>query len=272
MNPGKENLTETASIGEYTSAELTVQDNALMLSLDATAIAVSKELFEMNHFGVIVCAGVDNAIDIYRRDNPALVIADIGACREQYLELIRTIRGTDESVPIILVAAEAERDFAIHGVEVGAYDYIEKPVQARVFRLAIRRALQYREFVRFKRAYRRMLEEEVGEKTLEIARRKDFLKGILDSSTLVSVVLTDLDQNILFWNTGAENIFGYTSEEMTGEKITKLYPPDASTRDTVERLQQLIQTKTGTVHGKMQQVAKDGRILTISLAISPDAG
>ena len=102
-----------------------------------------------------------------------------------------------------------------------------------------------------------------------MSRRKDFLKGILDNSTFVSVVLTDLDQNILFWNTGAQNIFGYTSEEMIGKKITALYPQDSTTKDTVEHLQQLLRTKTGTVHGKMRQVAKDGRVLTISLAISP---
>lgn len=101
------------------------------------------------------------------------------------------------------------------------------------------------------------------------ASERDFLRGILNSSTLVSVVLTDLDQNVLFWNTGAENIFGYTAQEMVGSKVTKLYPPDALSRETVEELRNLVKNREGTVQGKMKQVAKDGQMLTVSLALSP---
>jgi len=97
----------------------------------------------------------------------------------------------------------------------------------------------------------------------------DLLKGMLDSSTQVSVVLTDLDQTVRFWNKGAENIFGYTAEEIIGSKVTKLYPPDEVSAETVNRLRELVQTKIGTVHGKMKQVAKDGRVLTVLLALSP---
>jgi PAS domain S-box-containing protein len=110
---------------------------------------------------------------------------------------------------------------------------------------------------------------EFGRKFLEAIRTKDFLQGILDSSTLVSIVLTDLDQNVLFWNTGAQNIFGYSSNEMIGSKITRLYPRDSLTAETVEQLRTMVRTKSGAVHGKMQQLTKDGRKLIISLALSP---
>jgi PAS domain S-box-containing protein len=110
---------------------------------------------------------------------------------------------------------------------------------------------------------------EFGQKFLEAIRTKDFLQGILDSSTLVSIVLTDLDQNVLFWNTGAQNIFGYSSNEMIGSKITRLYPRDSLTEETVEQLRTMVRTKSGAVHGKMQQLTKDGRKLIISLALSP---
>lgn len=112
-------------------------------------------------------------------------------------------------------------------------------------------------------------ETEFGRKYLEAIRTKDFLQGILDSSTLVSVVLTDLDQNVLFWNSGAQNIFGYTSEEMIGSKITKLYPPDSFSKEIVDQLRQMVQNKNAAVCGKMEQIAKNGQVLTISLALSP---
>lgn len=112
-------------------------------------------------------------------------------------------------------------------------------------------------------------ETEFGRKYLEAIREKDFLQDILDSSTLVSVVLTDLDQNVLFWNTGAQSIFGYSSEEMIGSKITRLYPPDALSQEIVDQLRQMVRTRIGAVHGKMEQITKDGRRLMVSLALSP---
>ena len=74
--------------------------------------------------------------------------------------------------------------------------------------------------------------EMISEATKEWAQTKDFLEGILQSSLTVSIVLTDFDQNVLFWNKGAENIFGYAAEEMIGTKITRLYQDDGITAET----------------------------------------
>ena len=116
--------------------------------------------------------------------------------------------------------------------------------------------------------------ETITEVTKEWAQTKDFLEGILHSSSAISIILTDFDQNVLFWNRGAENIFGYTAEEMIGSKITRLYQEDGVTAKTVEMLRQQILQKGGTLRAQVRQLAKDGRELIISLAISPmiDAG
>jgi PAS domain S-box-containing protein len=98
---------------------------------------------------------------------------------------------------------------------------------------------------------------------------KDFLEAILHSSTLVSIVATSLEQDVLFWNTGAENIFGYSREEMQGAKVTRLYPPDAASSYLVEELRERVRERTGAVHGRMRQLTKDGRVVTVSLALSP---
>ncbi len=116
------------------------------------------------------------------------------------------------------------------------------------------------------------LERRFAKLAPHLRRPKNLLQGILNSSTLVSVICTDPDQNILFWNTGAERIFGYSAEEAVGSKITMLYPPDALTKEIVDDLRALVQKETGAVHRKMRQVTKDGRTLTISLAISPMSG
>src|SRR5208283_4644171 len=73
----------------------------------------------------------------------------------------------------------------------------------------------------------------------------------------------------LFWNAGAQNIFGYTAEEMIGSSILKLYGEDNVGMEAMESLRRIMQIKANTVQGKIKHVSKDGQALTISMAVSP---
>ncbi|MBI5569789.1 MAG: PAS domain S-box protein [Desulfomonile tiedjei] len=200
---------------------------------------------------------------------PQVVLTDMDESDSHHFAVIRLVREFDEYVPIVLVVDSRMRERALDAIEAGAYDFIEKPITDRLLRSALKRGLDYNQLSRSRRDQSLSLEETVVGVPQGIAETDDFLKGILNSSTMVSVILTDVDQNIRFWNKGAENIFGYTAEEMTGAKITRLYPPDMLTKGSVEELRSLVERKSSTVQAKMRQVAKDGRVLTIALAVSP---
>ncbi len=75
----------------------------------------------------------------------------------------------------------------------------------------------------------------------ELCQKKAALQNILESPSAVSIMGTDFDGNILFWNKGSENMLGYTAEEMVGkEKIYKLYPEGGDSRTTIEEVHQYI--------------------------------
>ena len=68
----------------------------------------------------------------------------------------------------------------------------------------------------------------------ELCQKKAALQNILESPSAVSILGTDFEGNITFWNKGAENMLSYTAEEMIGkEKIFKLYPEDGASRKTL---------------------------------------
>ena len=97
----------------------------------------------------------------------------------------------------------------------------------------------------------------------------EFLHSILDSSYSVSIVSTDLDRNILFWNKGAENIFGYTAEEVVGrEKIDILYPgnPEISRTDQVRAT---IKSKKQPISCEIREQTKQGNSIWMKLHLSP---
>lgn len=112
---------------------------------------------------------------------------------------------------------------------------------------------------------------EVERNRTEEALRKanTFLKNILDSSSSISILSTDLEGNVLFWNTGAENIFGYKADEMVGrEKIDILYSDDETNKVTKELSASLLKDREGK-SCEIKERTKNGRELCIHLTLSP---
>jgi len=112
---------------------------------------------------------------------------------------------------------------------------------------------------------------EVERNRTEEALRKTntFLKNILDSSSSISILSTDLEGTVLFWNKGAENIFGYKADEMVGrKKIDTLYSDDETKRVTKELSTSLLKDREGK-SCEIKEITKNGRELCIHLTLSP---
>ena len=91
-------------------------------------------------------------------------------------------------------------------------------------------------------------------------------EAIVDSSD-DAIVSKNLQSIVISWNKGAERIFGYTAEEMIGQSISKLFPPDRLDEETriVARLQQGDRVD----HFETKRRRKDGELIDVSLTISP---
>jgi PAS domain S-box-containing protein len=116
------------------------------------------------------------------------------------------------------------------------------------------------------------LEQQIAETTQVEQSLKDtntFLQNILDSSSSISIISTDLEKNVLFWNKGAENIFGYTAEEIVGNhKIDVLYPDD-EVKEEVDEIRSLLVREKRNVHRILRENTKDGRTLWVKLNLTP---
>ncbi|HET7909165.1 MAG TPA: PAS domain S-box protein, partial [Nitrospira sp.] len=82
-----------------------------------------------------------------------------------------------------------------------------------------------------------------------------------------AIVSKDLTGIVATWNHGAERLFGYKAEEMIGQPITKLMPPDR--QDEERRI--LDRVSRGEVVEPYETVRyrKDGTALHVSLTVSP---
>jgi two-component system, cell cycle sensor histidine kinase and response regulator CckA len=116
------------------------------------------------------------------------------------------------------------------------------------------------------------LEEQIAERKRIEQHLEDtnkFLHNILDSSSSISIISTDLEQNILFWNKGAENIFGYSAEEIVGKHTIEVLYPDEEIKQQVGEVRSLITKEKINTHKELREITKDGRILWVNLNLTP---
>jgi PAS domain S-box-containing protein len=107
---------------------------------------------------------------------------------------------------------------------------------------------------------RDITERKRGEET------RERLAAIVDSSD-DAIIGHTLEGIITDWNRGAERLYGYTPEEVIGQPLALLVPPDLS--DDLPHLLERLQRGERIDHYETQRLHKDGTRLDVSLTISP---
>ena len=88
----------------------------------------------------------------------------------------------------------------------------------------------------------------------QIAEQASFLDKAQDA-----ILVRDLEGKILFWNKGAERMYGWTRQEVTGRNIGSLLYTDSKIFEKVHGLA----ISQGEWHGELQHLTKDRGEITI---------
>lgn len=92
------------------------------------------------------------------------------------------------------------------------------------------------------------------------------LAAIVDSAD-DAIISKDLNGIIKTWNHGAQGIFGYTSEEMVGQPMLRLIPPELQYEE--EEILRKLRAGERIDHYETTRLRKDGSTVEVSVTISP---
>lgn len=113
---------------------------------------------------------------------------------------------------------------------------------------------------------RRAHEELDKRKSRELRDSQNRLALIVDSSQ-DAIIGKNLDGIVTHWNKGAEEIYGYTAQEIIGKPVSMLAPPERA--DEIPEILRKIRAGERVEYFESVRVTKDKRKLHVSISVSP---
>jgi len=99
-----------------------------------------------------------DALEVLKREAVDLVITDMRMPVMNGIELIRSLRESNETLPVIVITAHGTVETAVEAMRLGAVDYITRPFEVESVELAVRRAINVGKVQRENRYLRDELE------------------------------------------------------------------------------------------------------------------
>lgn len=94
--------------------------------------------------------------------------------------------------------------------------------------------------------------------------KENLFASIIDS-TVDAVFFLDNNDTILSWNKGAEEIFGYSAEEMIGKSLIPLIPPELIELGELYYIRQELQRNGHLRRYETQRLRKDGSLIHVDV-------
>src|SRR4030095_3982555 len=104
----------------------------------------------------------------FRASRPPLTVTDLKMPVMGGIELLQQVRQADPDAAVIVLTGAADVKTAIASLQLGAYDFIMKPVNVDELLIAADRALERRQLLIERRQYQELLERRVVEATHDL--------------------------------------------------------------------------------------------------------
>jgi len=190
-------------------------------------------------FQLRTAASGEEALALVAREPPDLILLDVMMPGMDGYAVASALKANHDTknIPIIVVTALDDREAMMRGLSAGAEDFLSKPVDRAELHARVKNLLRLKAYGDYYDKYSQILEGEVAERTADLEERTKALEqqaavvtelaGLLDLAQ-DAIIVRDMDNRILFWNYGAEVLYGWTGEEALGRNLGQLLNAELS--------------------------------------------
>jgi DNA-binding NtrC family response regulator len=152
-------------------------DNKVILVVedDPTVGESLRLLLKKKGYTISLAPNGKEALHLFRQGNIDLVITDVVMPKMDGIELLETVKSLKPEAEVIVISAQGTIEKAVQAMKLGAFDFIEKPINPRVISLLVERALEKQTLILQNRDLRSKLEDKFHFKNI-IGRSEKMVK------------------------------------------------------------------------------------------------
>ena len=171
--------TPSPAANEDGAAARVRQSKVMIVDDEAMNIKILRRLLELEGFtSFVTTSDAPTAVSLIRQEQPDIVLLDLMMPYVSGLDILSEVR-SDETIayiPIVILTAITDRDTRVRAVELGATDFLNKPVDASELVPRVRNVLVVKSYQDQLRRYSNNLEEAVRRRTAELENsRRDLI-------------------------------------------------------------------------------------------------
>ena len=116
-------------------------------------------LLKKKGYALRLASNGKEALHLFRREMVDLVITDLVMPKMDGIELLEAVKALKPETEVIVISAQGTIEKAVQAMKLGAFDFIEKPINPRVISWVVERALEKQTLVLQNRDLRLKLED-----------------------------------------------------------------------------------------------------------------
>ncbi|MBY0494587.1 MAG: sigma-54 dependent transcriptional regulator [Cyanobacteria bacterium] len=156
---------------------------------DESAIRDSfRMILEYEGYDVSLAATGEEGVKLLERETPDLVFLDIKMPGMDGFEVLQKVHHLVESIPFVVISGHEETAGAVKAIKLGAFDFINKPIEQDRVLLTVRNAVDTRRLKTENKSYRRDAEKKyqiVGDSPALAAVRGAIQKAAPTNATVL---------------------------------------------------------------------------------------
>ena len=140
----------------------TPRPRLLVVDDDPALLRALSRTLSNDGYQVATAPDAERALEMVQHGPPQLVVTDLLLPSMDGIELLRRVKSATPTVEVILITAHASVERAVEAMRLGAYDFVEKPVQREELLRTVRKAIEKQELAAENLRLKEKLAEQEG--------------------------------------------------------------------------------------------------------------
>ncbi|MFA8343172.1 MAG: response regulator [Rhodothermaceae bacterium] len=226
-----------------------------ILIVDDTPENIDILLGVLANYELYFAVNGESALQMVGEVNPDLILLDIMMPGINGFEVAKKLKQNlaTRDIPIIFLTIRSDSESIVKGFELGASDYITKPIEPKEVLMRVKKELLISELTSGLKSNNLKLGQTIEQKDKSLIESEEKFKNIVNNS-LVGIFRTSLIGEIIYANKALLDMIGYDLNELTRFHSEELYYDKSERKrfikelvknNKVENFQTVIKTKNG---------------------------